>query len=165
MEQVLSIAMLALAIALLAVLMRAYSRLSEPGYDPEGDTGRSVHEIAIPVRVAIALVTLPVLIRAAEVAQGSSQGVVLGIVLLPALAWINAFAWQFRATLSGDDLTVMAPNFRVHRYDLSRLVEVQDAVPGTLCLRFQGGEACWLLKYLSGRNILRQALTEAQPYY
>lgn len=165
MEQVLSYAMLGLAIALLAVLMRAHSRLSDLGFDPEGDTDTTVHEIAIPVRVLAALATLPVLIRMAEVAQTSIYGVIGGVIFLPALAWLHAYLWQFRATLHGSDLTVMSPSFRSRTYDLTRLVELRDNLHGTWGLRFQGGEGCWVLKYLSGRNILRQALLKAQPYY
>lgn len=165
MEQLISFAMLGLAIALLAVLMRAHSRLTEPTYDPEGTHHPSVHEVAIPIRVAAALVTLPVLIRTAEVAQASPYGLIGGVILIPVLAWINAYIWQFRATLDGTDLTVMTPSFRTETFDLTRLTEVHDNAHGTWGLRFQGGEGCWLLKYLSGRNTLRQALSEAQPYY
>lgn len=165
MEQVISFVMLGLAIALLAVLMRAFSRLSDLDFDPDGDTDRTVHEVAIPIRVIAALVTLPVLIRTAEVAQTSTYGLVGGLILLPALAWINAYMWQFKATLSGSDLTIMTSSFRSRTYDLTRLVELRDNLHGTWGLRFQGGEGCWLLKYLSGRNILRQALLKAQPYY
>lgn len=165
MEQVLSFAMLGLAIALLAVLMRAHSRLNEPGFDPEGDTNTTVHEVAIPVRVATALVTLPVLLRVAEVAQMSTMGLIGGLILLPSLAWVNAYVWQFRATLRGSQLSVMTPSFKTQTHDLTHLVELHDNLHGTWGLRFQGGEEAWVLKYLSGRNILRQALLKAQPYY
>ena len=165
MEQVLSYAMLALAIAIFAVLMRAHNRVSDLDFDPEGDTDKSVHEVAIWLRVMTALATLLVLIRTAEVAQVSTYGVVGGLILLPALAWLNAYNWQFRATLRGTDLTVMTPAFKTRTYDLTRLVELHDNAHGTWGLRFQGGEGCWVLKYLSGRNILRQALLKAQPYY
>lgn len=165
MEQVLSYAMLSMAIALLAVLMRMASRLSAEGLEQARDAGRSVHEVAIPVRVVSALATFIVLIRVAEVAQVSVYGVIGGVILMPSLAWLNAYVWQFRATLKGSDLTVMGPNFRTQDYDLTRLIEVRDNLHGTWGLRFQGGEGCWILKYLSGRNTLRQALQEAQPYY
>ena len=165
MEQAISFAMLALAIALLAVLMRMHSRLGDLSFDPDGDTARSVHEVAIPVRVVTAVVTLFLLIRSAEVAQANLVSLGLGLVLLPALAWLNAYVWQFRATLDGTDLTVMTPSFRTRRFDLTRLVDLEETLHVTWHLRFQGGEACWLLKYLSGRNALRRALRTAQPYY
>ena len=160
-----SIAMLALAIALLAVLMRMHTRLSDLGFDPEGEAGPSVHEVIIPIRVATALVSLAILLRGAELAQGSTPALISGAALLPALAYLNAYVWQFRATLRGTDLTVMTPLFGSRTYDLTRLIEMHDDPHGTWRLRFQGGEGCWVLKYLSGRNILRRALSEAQPYY
>jgi len=165
MEQVLSLAMLALAIALLAVLMRMHGRLGDLDFDPDGDTDRSTHQVAIPLRVAAAVVTLFVLLRAAEVARADLFSLVMGLALVPALAWINAYLWQFRAVLSGSDLTIMSPAFRERTYDLTRLTELHDDLIVTWHLRFQGGEGAWLLKYLSGRNTLRRALTKAQPYY
>ncbi|WP_375173964.1 hypothetical protein [Pseudooceanicola sp.] len=165
MEQVLSLAMLALAIALLAVLMRMHSRLADIGFDPDGDTSHSVHQVAIPVRVAMSVITLAILLRAAERAQADLFSLGMGLVLVPMLAWLNAYVWQFKATLSGTDLTVMTPGFRERTHDLTRLIGLEDDLIVTWHLRFQGGEGCWLLKYLSGRNTLRRALTEAQPHY
>ena len=163
MEQVIPLSMLALAIAFLALIMRIHSYLSDVEFDT--DVNRTVHETSIPVRVAAALITFGVLMQGAEAAQTSTAAVFSGLFVLIVLAYVNAYLWQFRATLSGDELTVMLPNFQTRTYDLSRLIEVEDTPTGTWGLRFQGGEVCWVLKYLSGRSILRRALAEAQPYY
>lgn len=163
MEQVLPLSMLALAIAGFAFVVRIHGYLTDADF--ETDVHRTVHETSIPVRVATALVTLLTLVQGAEAAQGSPVALVSGLFVLIVLAYVNAYLWQFRATLSGETLTVMTPGFQTRSYDLSRLVDVEDTPTGTWGLRFQGGEVCWVLKYLSGRSILRRALAEAQPYY
>ena len=162
MEQLISFAMLALAIALLGVLMRMHSRLAALDLQIGGG---SVHQIAIPIRLIAAGLTIAVLLKTAQAAELNRTTVFSGLILIPAVAYLNAYLWQFKAVLHGTDLTVMEPDFRTRTYDLTRLVEVHDDPTGTWRLRFQGGGSCWLLKYVSGRNTLRAAIAKAQPYY
>ena len=163
MEQVQAIVLLALAILLLVVLMRMHARL--PGLVlPTSDTGRSEHQVTIPVRLATAILSMILLLKLAELAQTSRPALVWGAMLLPGLAYLNAYCWQFRAVLQGQDLTLMTPSFKTRTYDLTRLIAAQDDPVGTR-LRFQGGHSTWLVKYLSGHETLRHALDKAQPYY
>ena len=165
MEQVQAIVVLALAILLLAVLMRMHGRL-EAFPDFDGTPGeRSVHRVAIPLRIAVAMVSMLVLLRTAEAAQESRAALVLGLSLLPVFAYATAYCWQFRAVLRGHDLSVMTPAFRTRDYDLTRLTEVHDDLPGACLLRFQGGQTAWLVKYLSGQSTLSRSIDEARPYY
>ncbi|EAQ03045.1 hypothetical protein OB2597_12913 [Pseudooceanicola batsensis HTCC2597] len=165
MEQALSLAMLALAIVLLAVLMRMHGRMAHLRIEPERSRDSSVHQVAIPIRLAAAVLSLLILVRLGEVAQHARPAFFAGLATLPVLAYVNAYAWQFRAVLRGSDLTLMTPSFRTRSYDLTRLIEVCEDLHGTYRLRFQGGNTAWLVKYLSGHSILRRALFEARPYY
>lgn len=165
MEQVQSIVLLALAILLLVVLMRMHARLPDLVPRRPEVADRSEHQVTIPVRLATAILSMILLLKLAELAQTSRPALVWGATLLPLLAYLNAYCWQFRAVLDGQDLTLMTPSFQTRTYDLTRLIAVHEDPAGTYRLRFQGGHTAWLVKYLSGHETLRHALDKAQPYY
>jgi hypothetical protein len=165
MEQVQSIVLLALAILLFVVLMRMYSRLPRLDLSPDKDPARSEHHVTIPVRLATAVLTMAVLLKMAELAQTSRPAMIWGGAILPILAYVNAYCWQFKAVLQGSDLTIMTPSFRTKTFDLTRLINVQSEAHGTYRLHFQGGHTATLVKYVNGHDTLRHALDKAQPYY
>lgn len=165
MEQVQSIVLLALAILLFVVLIRMHSRLPRLELDPDKPRDQSVHCVTIPIRMVTAIVSMALVLKLSEMAQTSRPAMIWGGVMLPVLAYLNAYVWQFRAVLQGSDLTIMSPAFKTKTHDLTRLVEVQDDPHGTYRLRFQDGHTAWLVKYVNGHDILRHALDKAQPYY
>lgn len=165
MEQIQAIVLLALAILLFVVLMRMHSRLPRLDLQPDKAPGRTEHHVTISVRLATAALTMFVLLKCSELAQDSRVALIWGGALLPVLAYLNAYCWQFKAVLQGKDLTIMTPTFKTETYDLTRLIELHDDPHGTYRLRFQGGQGAWLVKYVNGQQTLRQALEQAQPYY
>ncbi len=166
MQQIQAIVLLSLAILGLTALMSRQRRHRAPiaVRDPSL-AGQSEHHATGTMRACVALTSLLALLKTAEAAQTSSLALMLGSLMVPLCAWLNAYAWQFHATLSGSDLTLMSPAFREVRFDLTRLVDVRDDAHAAYRLRFQGGKTAWILRYVSGHGTLRRALYEARPYY
>ncbi|MGI3169855.1 hypothetical protein ACRARG_11915 [Pseudooceanicola sp. C21-150M6] len=124
-------------------------------------TPATEHRVPLAVRLLTIAICGVILLRAAQVAVEQPGTWTWGLMLVPALAYVAAYLWQFTVRIEGRTISVMTLGFRTQEYRLDRLVQLHDDGIPAYRLRFEGGKTALVLKYVHGHSLMRRALDEA----